>query len=84
MQVRKRVAALVVAIAAAVMAFPLASSAQVTPIPPAVLDQLLALGPPGCPSWYGFSQPATGCTPYWFFAYISVVHVYDTFPFPPH
>jgi hypothetical protein len=87
MHVRKRVAALVAVIAAAAVAVPVASArTPITPLTPAALDQLLSLGPPGCPSWYGTPNPAIGCTPYWLFTYVSILRVYDTpgWPFQVH
>jgi hypothetical protein len=82
MHARKGLAALVAVIAAVAIAVPVASaSAATTPPTPATL-----LPPPGsvpgCPIWYGIPNPATGCTPYWVLAYVTVLRLYGTFGFP--
>jgi hypothetical protein len=65
MSLRKPLAGAAAVAAALALAVPAANASAAT----APTRQLPIGGPPTltCPLWYGFTNPATGCEPYWLY-----------------
>jgi hypothetical protein len=80
MYARKGLAAFAALIAAVAVAVPVASASTATT--PATPPQLASWAT--CPPWYGVVNLATGCAPYWVFAYGYLTQLYDTLGFPFH
>lgn len=77
MQVQERLAGIAAVIAALAVAVPVASASTAT-TPVTAVAPLPIPSWVSCPVWYGMTNPATGCAPYWVYAYGFLTTLYGT------